>query len=251
MLLLLLASLTLPAAAKPVDPGATSLRWRTLATELHALQPSRGFPYAHCFRRAAQKHGMPVALLLAVARGESDFNPKAVSSAGALGLMQILWPGTARHLGIGKKQKLYDPCTNVDAGTRYLKELKQRYDGNLHLTLAAYNYGPGRIHPGAKQIPAGAAWYSGYILRHLDYVLSQPGRRGANYKDEGRLELIRFTRPYRAAALVDSLKLAHPGLRLAVFRQPDGDFRVVLLFADAAERSKGLHILRARGLRPT
>lgn len=248
LLPLLLASLT--AAAKPADPSSTAARWRAMEARLPALEPGRSFPYADCFRRAARRHGLPLPLLLAVARGESDFDPRAVSSAGALGLMQILWPGTARDLGIRQKQRLFDPCTNVDAGTRYLKKLSRRYGGDLYLSLAAYNYGPARIPVGATSIPRGADWYSGYILRHLDYVLDKPGGGAGRYRDEGRMEVIRFARPYRAEAFADSLVRAHPKLRLTVFREPRGDFRVVLLYADAAERSAGLDILQTRGIRP-
>ncbi len=248
--LILCLLLSFSASAKIADPTQTSLRWRSLANDIDQLQPGRSFPFAACFQRAAEKHQLPLTLLLAVARGESDFNPKAVSSAGALGLMQILWPGTARHLGIEHKRLLYKPCVNVDAGARYLKELLQRYDGDLHLSLAAYNYGPGRITPGASVIPKKAAWYSGYILRHLDYVLKQPAKKGLNYAGEGRLDLIRFARPYRAEALVQSLVGSHPKLRLDVFRQPKGDFHVVLLFADARERRLSLRVLQHQGIKP-
>ena len=118
-----------------------------------------------------RRYDLPETLLLAVARGESDFEPTARSKANAHGVMQILWPTTARHLGIYRLSELYDPCTNIDAGARYLKELVARFDGNLHLALAAYNYGPERISADVANIPKGATWYSGYIYRHLDYVL--------------------------------------------------------------------------------
>jgi len=243
LILLLLLAGTAQASTETVG---TAQRWRALSQELQGLEPGRSFPYQHCFRRAAERHALPLALLLAVARGESDFNPRAVSSADALGLMQIRWPVTARHLGIQRKERLFDPCTNVDAGARYLKELLQRYGGDPHLSLAAYNYGPGRITPGVRSIPKGAAWYSAYILRHLDYVLNGSG----NYDQEGRLDLIRFARPYRAQALADSLTGRYPKLRLTVFRRPAGDFRVVLLFENGDERKQGLKLLASAGIRP-
>ena len=135
--------------------------------------PTTQFPYEGCFKSAAQKHDLPLSLLLAVARGESNFNPNAKSDRNCHGLMQIQWPVTAKYLGIYRLSALYDPCTNINAGARYLKELLDRYDNNLHLALAAYNYGPNRIDksPVSSQIPAGAKWYSGYIFRHLVYVL--------------------------------------------------------------------------------
>ena len=91
--------------------------------------------------------------------------------------MQILWPDTARHLGIYRLSQLYDPCTNIDAGARYLKELLGNYDDNLHLALAAYNYGPSRIAKDGFNIPSGAEWYSGYIYRHLNYVLGDGSKQ--------------------------------------------------------------------------
>lgn len=234
------------------DSSVTSARWKQVAAKAAVLKPSRSFPYQHCFDKAAERHKLPVSLLLAVARGESDFDPKARSSANALGLMQILWPQTAKHLGIRQKAKLFDPCTNVDAGTRYLKELMRRYDGDLHLSLAAYNYGPGRIEPGASRIPKGALWYSGYILRHLDYVVGKGGNRGngKRYAEEGQLELIHFARPFRAVALVDSLTRRRSDLRLDVFRRPAGVYVVVLLFDSAQERSQALRRLKTLGIEP-
>ena len=148
------------------------VRWQQYADRSHQTTPALDFPYAHCFTRAAAAHELPETLLLAVARGESDFKPDAKSKANAIGLMQILWPGTARHVGLNRMADVLDPCTNVDAGARYLKELLKRYDGNLHRSLAAYNYGPARIPVSGGRLPDGAVWYSGYILRHLDYVLN-------------------------------------------------------------------------------
>ncbi len=252
----LLWLLLLPAATSALtDATASSQRWRQYAQGAATLEPARRFPYESCFRQAASAHHVPLTLLLAVARGESDFNARAVSNADALGLMQIRWPQTARHLGIDSKQALFEPCTNVDAGARYLREMMQRYDGNLHLSLAAYNYGPGRIRPGSGSIPAGADWYSGYILRHLDYVLGQRSAAAkaglaTDYGAEQRLEVIRFARPYRATALIDSLQRRRPTLRLDVFRRHDAKFSVVLLFANAAERRQGLKQLKTLGLIP-
>ena len=203
--LLFAALLTVAASAvaidAQVDPDAA---WRDYLRHDTDLAPSYRFPHANCFRAAAAAYDLPETLLLAVARGESDFEPTARSKANAHGVMQILWPTTANHLGIYRLTELYDPCTNIDAGARYLRELLHRFDGNLHLALAAYNYGPERILKNPREIPSGARWYSAYIFRHLNYVLGDraAGRPAGDhlYSELGRSTLVSFGEPYRAAA---------------------------------------------------
>ncbi len=166
-----------PAAFAAIQTEDANAAWRQYLENDTNLKSSYQFPHASCFRAAASAHDVPETLLLAVARGESDFQATARSRANAHGVMQILWPGTANDLGIHRLAELYDPCTNIDAGTRYLRELLTRYDGNVHLALAAYNYGPGRIAKNGYGVPSGAVWYSGYIYRHLDYVLGSGGAK--------------------------------------------------------------------------
>ena len=257
-LLLLLCSACLwvtTATAKTdttIDRQALEARWQTYADKAQQTRPALEFPYADCFSRAATEHGLPETLLLAVARGESDFEPQARSKANAIGLMQILWPGTAKHLGLEKMTEVLDPCTNVDAGARYLKELQQRYHGDLHRTLAAYNYGPARIPVSEGRLPDGAVWYSAYIMRHLDYVLNG-GRKGGSgavrkrYSGQDRLFIINFSRPYRAAAFVDRLQPGFGDLRLDWFRRVDGGFDVVMLYASESERRRGQQLLSNMG----
>jgi hypothetical protein len=225
--------------------------WKAYLKNDTGIAPSYRFPHATCFKAAAIAHDIPETLLLAVARGESDFNPTARSKANAHGVMQILWPGTANDLGIHRLSELYEPCTNIDAGARYLKGLITRFDGNLHLALAAYNYGPGRIEANQSSIPSGANWYSGYIFRHMDYVLGDrqtPTSTSASlYTELGRSVLVRFSEPYRAAAFLEGLEQRSPTLQLDWFREGVGEFAVVLIYEDREQFQNSARLLANAG----
>jgi soluble lytic murein transglycosylase-like protein len=91
--------------------------------------------------RAAQQHHVHPALLLAVMKAESSFNPLVISKAGAVGLMQLV-PETAMRHGV---QNLYDTNENVAGGARHLRYLLNRVHGNTRLALAAYNAGEGKV----------------------------------------------------------------------------------------------------------
>jgi hypothetical protein len=234
---------------RAIGPGGPGLAWKDfLATETQ-LEPAVSLPFERCFRRAAAAHDLPISLLAAIARGESNFNPDAVSSANARGLMQILWPGTGRHLGFSRVRELHEPCRNVEAGARYLKELLQRYDGDLHRALAAYNYGPGRIGKDGDPIPEGARWYSAYIYRHLRYVLGdgRTGQPAGVPVTDGQMEVAVFGAPYRAESFVAVLEERVPELRLDWFRQDVGRFRVVMLFDSREEYDSGVRHLTMAG----
>ena len=88
-------------------------------------------------RRFSQQHQLHPALIRAIIKAESDFDPRAVSRAGAIGLMQLM-PQTAVRLEV---RDLYDPEDNIGGGTKYLRQLLDRFRGNLPLALAAYNAG--------------------------------------------------------------------------------------------------------------
>lgn len=93
------------------------------------------------FQKASDTYGVPVCLLKAIAKQESNFDPNATSHSGARGIMQLM-PETAAGLGV---TDAYDPQQNIMAGSKYISQLLEKYNGNINLALAAYNAGPGNV----------------------------------------------------------------------------------------------------------
>ena len=93
------------------------------------------------FERASIKYNVPLKLLKAIGKAESDFNPKAVSKSGAQGVMQLM-PKTAEELGVTDS---FDPEQNIMGGSKYISDLLKRYDGDTKLALAAYNAGMNNV----------------------------------------------------------------------------------------------------------
>jgi soluble lytic murein transglycosylase-like protein len=101
---------------------------------------------------AASRQGIDPLLLHAIAHVESRHRTQAVSSAGALGLMQLM-PATARDQGVNVAADLQDPRTNLAAAAGHLKSLQRRYGNDLTLVLAAYNAGQGAVERHGRQVP--------------------------------------------------------------------------------------------------
>lgn len=116
------------------------------------------------FNRASEKYQVPVNLLKAVAKTESNFDPNAVSHCGAVGVMQLM-PSTAAGLGVTDPK---DPEQNIMGGAKYLSQMLDRYDGDIKLCLAAYNAGAGNVAkyggvPPFKETQA-------YVQRVMEYM---------------------------------------------------------------------------------
>jgi soluble lytic murein transglycosylase-like protein len=132
------ASATEPRPASEVSFETHLDRATSRATP--AASPPVAGDFDDLISRAAIRHGIDPDLIHSVIRAESQYDPLCTSSAGAMGLMQLM-PGTARALGVTDP---YDPAQNIDAGARYLREQLDRFD-DLSLALAAYNAGPNAV----------------------------------------------------------------------------------------------------------
>jgi soluble lytic murein transglycosylase len=128
----------------------------------------------------ALKYRLDPALVRAVVRAESDYDPKAVSSAGAQGLMQLM-PGTAQDLSV---QNPFDPEENVRGGVQYLRYLLDRFNGDTALALAAYHAGEQTVdrHNGIPPIEATKTYVKRVLNFHKGYRRTMPAQDAAIYR---------------------------------------------------------------------
>jgi soluble lytic murein transglycosylase-like protein len=171
--------------------------------------PSPAGPFGSLIRAAAEKHGVDEKLIQHVIEMESNFNPRAVSRKQALGLMQLL-PRTAARFSVADA---FDPAQNIEAGTRYLRELLDRYSGNLALALAAYNAGPEMVerYRGIPPFPE-TQEYVRQITARLAQGKSRPGQLDAGNPRQGQ----RGLKAARPGARRNSAESASNALKLNV-----------------------------------
>ena len=113
----------------------------TLSYSVPALPTSTPGKFEEIIQAAAERFNVPSKLISSVIQHESNFDVTAQSNVGASGLMQLM-PSTAKWLGV---KNVWDPTENIMAGTKYLRQMLDKYDGNTTLALAAYNAGPGNV----------------------------------------------------------------------------------------------------------
>lgn len=118
--------------------------------------------YEAYFQRAADAYDVPVDLLKAVAKAESNFTADAVSRCGAQGVMQLM-PGTARAMGV---KDPFDPAQNIMGGAKYLSQMLNTFDGDVAKAVAAYNAGPNAIKKYGGVMPS----QQGYVSKVLGYA---------------------------------------------------------------------------------
>lgn len=146
----------------PDGPGAPPLAGRNIA--------QRAAEFAPLIDAAAKRTAVHPALLRAVIAVESAFDPRAVSRAGAQGLMQ-LHPDTARRYGVADP---FDPAQNLNGGARYLRDLLARYHNNLELVLAAYNAGEEAVDRHGRHVPPyreTRAYVPAVLKRYREYLV--------------------------------------------------------------------------------
>jgi soluble lytic murein transglycosylase-like protein len=145
--------------ANQVSPFVSKNEQSLQKTESIKTLPDIGLIIDH----ASKKYDVDPVLIKAVIKAESNFDANSTSSKGAMGLMQLM-PETARELGV---KNCYNAVENIMAGTCYLKKLLDRYDGDIFLTLAAYNWGMGNVERHPEKLPQETQTY---IARVTDFL---------------------------------------------------------------------------------
>jgi len=152
---------------QPVDDPARGIEAAALVDDLRANEKWRGAAgrFADTIAAAADRNALDRALLAAVAKVESNFNPYAVSPRGACGILQLM-PQTAKRFGVSN---VFDAAQNIDGGARYLRWLLNHFEGRVDLALAGYNAGEGAVdrHHGVPPFVE-TEWY---VLKVLDHAV--------------------------------------------------------------------------------
>ncbi len=214
-----------------------------LAAAESAAVLKNAYPYGSCFEIASRMHDVPVELLLAVASVESALNPDARSNKNAHGIMQIQWPGTAKHLGVKRVSELYNPCLNIELGARYLRELLDANGGDVERALAAYNYGPGRIRR-STTLPEGARGYASKVAAKQTAIESR-ARQGAAALPAG--SGVRFDSRHRAERFASTLDKRISGATFVSRRTRSGAYEITMVVGDTGLSATDVTTLESLG----
>ena len=135
--------------AQPAAPTGLAEARAALRARPASKRSSGSREFSPLVHEASERWGVSPALVHAVITAESNYDPEALSRAGAMGLMQLM-PATATEFGVVNP---FDPGQNIGGGVRYLKRLLTRYDHKVELALAAYNAGPGAVDRYGQNVP--------------------------------------------------------------------------------------------------
>lgn len=174
-------------AAKPKTAANISLRAVRVSNNKNKKE------FEQLIAKTADKHQVDPRLLHAVIQAESAYNPSAVSSAGAVGLMQLM-PATAARFGVNDR---YDPMQNLEGGTRYLKYLLQLFNSDLRLAVAAYNAGENAVMRNHNSIPpyAETRHYVSEVLS-LQQNPEQIGKFKKRWSRFGSIQVLEWNQNY-------------------------------------------------------
>lgn len=189
-------------AAKTNKPASASNFSNLFHNAVNTVSGQKTTDMDEIFQQAANQYGVPANLLKAVAKAESGFDPNAVSSCGAQGVMQLM-PSTAAALGV---QDPLDAEQNIMGGAKYLSEMLNRYGGDTQLALAAYNAGSGNV---AKYggVPPFKETQS-YISKVMDYAglsLDAPTTQLAALNGTASSDSLNSANPLGSLSMLSSL----------------------------------------------
>ncbi len=149
----------------PIAPRAATTSYMPSEAEIQR--------YQSIVALASRTHGVDDSLVHAVISAESAYNPRAISKAGAQGIMQLM-PGTARRYGVSDAM---DPVENIHGGVRYLKDLLAMFNGNAELAVAGYNAGENAVIKYGNKIPPYAETVN-YVPKVMDFYRKFQARKG-------------------------------------------------------------------------
>ena len=156
------------------------------ATKLNQWTLSPIYEYEIMIKEISARYRVDPRLVMAIVSTESNFNELAVSSSGAMGLMQLM-PDTAKQLGV---ENPFDPRENLEGGIKYVRYLLERFDGNVELAVAAYNCGPGALERNGGIPPFGET--SRYVKKVFDRY---HGKKQMQIKSAYRRTVRKIVRP--------------------------------------------------------